>query len=324
MAYHPRIESKALTSFVTTRSRNSELWFANNRPLEEAILGYLAKFTARYKALVYAFAIEGNHIHAPIHFPGGNRASFMRDLNSCIARAVRRFVPEYSGGRFWGRRYSTEFLPGADDIEEYFFYTVLQPVQDGLVEQLHDYPGYNCFRDAIWGVEKNLKIVNWAGYNSAKRFNKNIRLDDFIQSVTFKYERLPGYENLSQGEYAKLMMRKLEERRRRIVADRRSKGLPFMGRERLLQRRPGALPVSTKTSVPFEHRPRVLSVNHDRRAFYRKWYFDVLNAYRVASLRYRQGDRKVKFPTGTFLPQIFEALTDSEKAGLKQRKKKPG
>ena len=73
--------------------------------------------------------------------------------------------------RFWERRYSAEFLPGAADIEEYFFYTVLQPVQDGLVEHLHEYPGYNCFRDAIWGIERTMTVVNWAGYNSAKRYN---------------------------------------------------------------------------------------------------------------------------------------------------------
>ncbi len=62
MSYHPRIEPKTVASFITSRSRNSELWFVNNRSLEEAILGYAAKFTERYKVTVYALAIEGSKL----------------------------------------------------------------------------------------------------------------------------------------------------------------------------------------------------------------------------------------------------------------------
>jgi len=310
MSYHPRIETAALASFITTRSRNSELWFINNRPLEEAILGYVANFAERYGVEMYAFAIEGNHTHCPALFPHLNRASFMRDLNSCIARAVKRLVPEFQGGRFWGRRYSAEFLPSAEDIEEYFFYTVLQPVNDGLVERLSDYPGYNCFRDAIWGVERKFKVVKWSAYNSAKRFNKSVKIDDYIQEFSLRYARLPGYEKLSQAEYAKIMMHKLEVRRRRIVAERYRRGLSFMGRSRLLSTARGSLPVLTKTSSRSDRRPRILSVNAERRRFYRAWYLGILNQYRAASARFRQGDRKIRFPAGTFLPCILDDLPE--------------
>lgn len=305
MSYHPRIETADLTSFITTRCRNSELWFVNNRPLENAILGYVGKFAARYDIKLYAFAIEGNHTHCVADFPGLNRAAFMRDLNSCIARSVRRLVPKFPGGPLWGRRYSVELMPAPEDVEEYFFYTVLQPVKDGLVQQLSDYPGYNCFRDAIWGMKRKFTVVDWARYNSAKRYNKSIRFDDYVRHITLKYERLPGYEKLSQAAYAKMMMRKLEERRQKIVADRLKVGLSFMGRNRLLTIEPGSLPVSTKTSSRYSHRPRILAVDHKRRAEYRDWYFSTLQQYIDASRRYRQGDRKVRFPAGTFLPLLF-------------------
>jgi len=324
MAYHPRIESKILTSLVTTRTRNSELWFVNNPGLEGSILGYLAKFAKRYQAQVYAFAIEGNHIHGVMHFPFANRASFMRDFNSCTARAVKRFVPEYPGGSLWGRRYSAEFLPAAEDIEEYFFYVALQPVQDGIVERLQDYPGYNFFQDAIWGIERHMKVMNWAKFNAARRFNKRVRVDTFIETVTLRYERLPGYESLSQVEYAKLMTKKLEERRLRIIEQRRREGKTFLGRDKALTIKPGSRPKSTKESSPFNHRPRILSINHERRAFYRKWYFDILNKYKEASLRYRQGDAKIKFPSGTFAPILFRLILDSEDPSAASiRKKKP-
>ena len=151
MGNHPRIETDEYSNFLTSRTINSQLWFVNNEPLENAILGYLAKYSEWRNVSLYAFAIEGNHTHTVADFPDNNRADFMRDLNAQIAKAVPRFVASHPGGPLWARRYSNEFLPSDEDLENWFFYTVLQPVQDGLVERISDYPGYNCFHDAVWG-----------------------------------------------------------------------------------------------------------------------------------------------------------------------------
>ena len=61
----------------------------------------------------------------------------------------------------WGRRFSNELPGDLTDIENYFFHTVLQPVKEGLVENLSDYPGYSCFPDAVWGKRRTSKIINW-------------------------------------------------------------------------------------------------------------------------------------------------------------------
>lgn len=304
MGYHPRIESTEYASFLTTRSRNSELWFVNNQELEEAILGYVAKFNNRYKVSLYALAIEGNHIQGPARFNEMNRAEYMRDLNSCIARAVPRHTPEYRGGRFWARRYSSEVLPGFEDIEEYFFYTALQPIQDGLVERIKEYPGYHFFHDAVHGIERKFKVVKWAEYNAAKRFNPSVPIKDYYEEVALRYERLPGYEHLSQNEYAKLMYQKLEERRLKIVAERRERNLKFLGREKLLRVRRGTLPKNTKTSTIESHRPRVLSVCDERRAQAKDWYFSIYFEYLEASKEYRSGNYSIQFPEGTYKPYI--------------------
>ncbi len=182
------------------------------------------------------------------------------------------------------------------------------------MERLSDYPGYNCFRDAIWGIAKEYTVVDWARYNSAKRYNKSVRFDDYVQHITLKYERLPGYEHMSQAAYAKMMMQKLEVRRQKIVADRYRSGKTFLGRYQVLQIKAGSLPVSTKTSSRYSHRPRILAVDPERRAFYLAWYFSVLQEYISASKRYRQGDRKVKFPAGTFLPLVFDRAKEPPKS----------
>ena len=303
MSYHPRIESDTIASFLTTRSRNSELWFVNNQELEHTILGFAAKYAKRYSVKLYALAIEGNHIQGAALFPNANRAPFMRDFNSSIARAIPRKVPTYPGGRFWARRYSNEFLPGSEDIEEWFFYTVLQPVQDGLVERISDYPGYNCFHDAVWGRKRKFKVVQWGAYHAALRRDSRVAIKDFTEVVELRYERVPGYEDLSQKEYAHMMQRKLEERRSAIVNKRGGKG--FVGPELLKLTVPGAVPRSTKRSSATDHRPRILSVCPKRRAEYKVWYFSIYFEYQEASESYRSGELDVEFPGGTYRPYLF-------------------
>ena len=304
MGNHPRIESRTEASFITTRSRNSELWFINNPELEHASLGYVAKFAQRYGVVLYAFAIEGSHNHTPALFPNANRADFMRDLNSCIARAVARYTPEYPGGSFWGRRYSSEILPSPEDIKEQFFYTVLQPVQDGLAPTISQSPGYNCFHDAVWGIKRKFTVINWAKYNAAKRKNPKVRIKDYTEIVTLEYARLPGYEHLSQKEYAKLMHQELEKRRVRIVEERIKSGKGFANPESLKLTPRGYRPKHTKTSDINSHRPRVLSRCPELREQTLTIYFSIIAEHKEASRRYRAGEFDVEFPPGTYRPYV--------------------
>lgn len=306
MGYHARIETCKIPTFQTTRTRRSELWFVNNPPLEEAILGYAAKYAARYSVKLYALAIEGNHIHFPALFPKANRAHFMRDFNSSVARAVPRYQSSYPPGRLWGRRYSAEYLPGEADTEEQFFYTVLQPVQDGLVDSIYKYRGYHCFEDAIMGRSRTFKVVRWKEYNDACRWNKSVSINDFTDRVELRYERLPGYEDVPPLEYARQMRAKLRKRTAAIIAAR--SGKKALGEEQLKRTIPGSLPYKTKTSTVTSHRPRVLSCDHARRAAGRAWYFSIYFQFREASARYRAGDLDAVFPPGTYRPPLFTVV----------------
>lgn len=293
------------SNLVTTRSRNSELWFINNNKLTEATLGYMAKFSQRYETTIYAFGIEGNHIHLVSDFKKLNRSSFMRDFNSCVARSVTRFCEGYRGGSFWARRYSNEFLPGDMDTEDYFFYTVLQPVQDGLVDRISDYPGYNCFHDAVYEVKKKFKVVNWSAYNQAKVYREEVKISDYIETVEFQYKRLPGYEHMSKKEYVEMMLLKLEERRVMAIREREARGKKdSLGRSRLLKIRAGSYPKMTKKSDLHSFRPRVLSKCHDRRVPCLKWYFQKLDAYFISSKEYRNGNFSQPFPEGMYKPYL--------------------
>ncbi len=302
MGYHPRIEVSDIASFSTIRTRNSELWLINNNKLENVILGNLAKFTTKHKVKLFGFAIEGSHLHGLAEYPECNRAAFKRDLNSMVAKSVAKHAPNYPGGRLWARRYSAEHTPEADDIEEKFFYIALQPIQDGLVDKLSEYPGYNFFHDAVSGIKRKFKVVRWGEYNERRRWDKKVNIKDYTDEYVLKYTRLPGYERLSQAEYKKLMYEKLEKRRIEIIAKRNK---PAVGQKTLLNKTPGTPAKNPKVSGRYTHRPRILSRRTDTRKAFVAWYFSIYFDYKDASKRYRRGEKNVKFPPGTYKPPIF-------------------
>ncbi|MFN8392999.1 MAG: hypothetical protein U0136_22080 [Bdellovibrionota bacterium] len=297
-----RIENPKYGSFVTARAINSQLWFVNNRPLEIFMLGYLAKYRDKYESKLYAFVMQGNHYHHVSQFPGCNRAAFQRDLGSRFADAVKRYVPEFQGGPLFERRYSAEALVYSEDIEEQFFYAALQPVHSGLCEFVEDYPGYNSFHDAIWGKERTVQVFRHGEYNECKRYNRNIKRKDFIDEHTLRYDRLPGYEHMTQREYAEMMLKKFEERRQVLVAEWKAKGHVFPTRKQLERTEPGTRPKKTKKSKRDSKRPLALSKRLSTLKEYREEYFPILAEYKLASERYLRGERDVVFPPGTYRP----------------------
>ncbi|MCB0320017.1 MAG: hypothetical protein KDD60_03770 [Bdellovibrionales bacterium] len=306
MPYHPRIECENLPNFTTTRSRNCELWFTGSYQLEQSILGHLAQLQERYGVILYAFAMEGSHKHEVACFPGGSRAPFFRDFNSATTRAVQRFSSSFPGGSLWARRYSNEFIIGDQDVEKQFFYTVLQPIQDGLVKSIDEYPGYNCFYDAVYGKEREYEVVNWTRYNSDRRWKKNIRIEEYTTTYTLQYARLPGYEELSQNEYAELMILKLKERTRELVHQREKAGKKFMGREKLLKVSAGTRAKNPKTSSRWSFRPRFICSCSKTLNAMLKWYFSMLNEFSEASYKFRiEGFSGAKFPPGMYKPPNF-------------------
>jgi REP element-mobilizing transposase RayT len=288
---------------MTSRTRNSELWLANNERVEKFTLGLLAKLSERYNPDIYGFAIEGNHLHTLARFPHLNRADFMRDLNSGVACSVKRYTRNYPGGGLWARRFSAEVVPAAEDIERQFFYTALQPVKDGLVSKLSEYPFYNCFHDAACGIKRKIKYLDTAAYNAALRHNPNTPKKDYITEYTLEYKRLPGYEHLSQKEYKDMMYKKLEIHRQEILAERARQGKTgFVGREALLKMTPGAPAKNSKSSHRYSHRPRVLCVCPERRAYFKSIYFSNYFRYKEASKRFLAGEIDVEFPPNMYRP----------------------
>ena len=295
-----RVETPQHSVLITVRTINSRLWFINNKALEHYILGYLAKYQQKYNVIVYALSIQGNHIHIIARFPKANMASFMRDLNARIAAGVAFHVREFLGGPLFERRYSSQILPLDQDTENYFFYSALQAVNDGISERISDYPGYNSIYDAARNRVRTYKVIRYGEYHTRRRNDPTLSPEDFTDKYLLRFSRLPGFEDMTQGVYEKEILKRLESRRLEKVSEWRKKGHRFLSKQELRKVISGSFPKKTKKG---NIRPIVLSSCRETKKKILDWYFGIVRSYREASKRFREGAMLVKFPPMTYLPQ---------------------
>ncbi|MBP9838206.1 MAG: transposase [Proteobacteria bacterium] len=308
MAQDLSYENSEYCFFATIRTINSRLWFVNNKLLEHKILAFLAKYQEKYQITIYGFILMGNHYHLIAKFPNENKASFFRSFNAIVAKLTNSLVGEYEGGKLWARRVRVQVLPNDDDILHWFYYLVLNPVSSGLVSKISDYESYNSFSDCTKGRVRKFKLVDWSDYRNRVRYNSVLKPNDCLREYKLTYSRLPGFEKLSQKEYAVILHKQMEERRAKLLLERQSQGKSLPSKKYLTQQVPGQRPKNTKTSKRDSYRPLVLTLCKETKQTFLSWYFSLLSKYKNISEQYRRGIRNVIFPNGTYRPFSYSSV----------------
>ena len=296
-----KITVKEEVSFNTIRTLYSILWFINNKAFEEEVLGYLAKYQEEYKFELNHFILMGNHYHMIAKFPLGNRHSFMQSFNKVFNNIAKRHIEDFPGGPLWSKRYSSQSLVRKEDRLHWFFYSALNPISSGLVDNIKDFNSYNGFFDAMNLRTREFKLVDWCKYHNNKRHNKNLKPSDCTKTYELKYSKLEGYENLSDAEYKDFIYKEYKQRSALLVEDMKAKGVKFMGKKKLEKLEPGSTPLESKKS---ETCPLILTLCKETRAKFMEWYRDISEKFKIASQRYLKGEYGVEFPMGTFKPIV--------------------
>jgi len=294
---------EGMSSFVTRRFRNSQLAYANNKGLEARVLGSLGKYLEKYEAKIYAFTIFGSHDHPMMKFKPQTKSHFFRDLGARTAEAVKKYIPNFGTGAVFEKRPSEQAI--TEDKEshlERLMYTIMQPIQAGLCKNLSDYPGFNSYKYIVSGKPLEVEFFNGSDFRRAKRKNKHVDPSLFIEKHEIKFERIPGYEHLSQKEYGNLIQAEYEKRRTKIIKELEAKGHVWPSPASLRRTKSTNCAKNPKRSTRETKRPLVLSVCMERRSEFLNYYFSILTAFKKASKSYLLGNRNAVFPEGTCIP----------------------
>jgi hypothetical protein len=276
----------------------------------ERILGALGRAAEYYEVDLYGFGFCSTHYHLLYGVEHGLQMSrFQGHLNSNLAREIGRL----HGWRekFWGRRYRP--MAVGDDREsqrERLKYVLSQPVKDGLVERVLQWPGPNAARALVDGKPLVGHWFNRTKEHYARRKGVDFDKYDYATRYEIELQRLPAYRADSSEEYRAMIVELLWEIEEEGAAKR--KGRKVLGVEKVLAQDP-CQPVGISKKSPasplfFSKQPGVhQAMTHDYRDFEDHYVSGSARMVEAAERGYRLDPRR-HLPDGSVPPAVVEAI----------------
>jgi len=284
-----------LTSYLVTRNTSERRYFLRpSKELRDAILYCIADAQARHPVAIHALCAMSNHIHIVLTDIDGIAPLFVQAMNQNISRFVNCSLGRF--GAMWegGARPNYCVLPKGGDVMDKVVYTLANPVNAGLVKEHHLWPG---------AISNSAQIAKGriTTMRPKKFFAKTT--DPELLTRELILTPVPGASVLSPEDYGKLIIDRVTAEEARIAEEREAKGLPWMGRRQCLAMDPYDAPV--KPWIPFSRRPKVSSKNDEARRDRIQRQKRFCDLYDAAKKEFREGNRNVAFPEGTFFLRVY-------------------
>jgi REP element-mobilizing transposase RayT len=290
----PRQVLPGRTYLITRRCSERRFLLRPDDRTNQAFWYCLAEAAERCHIEICAVLATSNHYHAICHDPEGRYPEFLQRFHQILAK-----VQNVHWGRWealWANEQtSVVHLVEPSDAFDKMIYVLTNPVKDHLVELATVWPGATSLFAQLHDEPIETRRPHW--------FFAEDTTMPLVATVRMK--RLPGFEHLSQQEWADMITTAI------AAVERTARD------ERLAQRRNGTGSGSVigcktlRTQSAFDHpksheprrerSPRVAAKNKWRRieALQRNKRF--LADYRAALLARRAGDTTVLFPCGSYL-----------------------
>lgn len=270
-------------TYMITRSTTQREFLLRPSALTNQIFLYcLAVAAERTGVLVHAVCVLSNHYHAIVTDPLGRLPEFYGWLHEFVGKHLNATY-----GR-WENCWSTEptsrvRLLDAAAVLDKVAYTIVNPVEAGLVSHHTQWPGVLLYRPGCTTIERPEGFFRDNGPTPPR--------------VTL--ELVPPPIGVADADVVEVIERCVTAREAQHRATARRKGRRFLGRAAVLAQRHTGRP---RTREPRRNlSPRVASRNKWARieALQRSKAF--VAAYRAAWHRWCAGVRDVLFPAGTYL-----------------------
>lgn len=290
----PRPVLKNKTYLVTRRCKDRRFFLRPSKSTNSIVTYLLGIAASRYQLQFHGWVAMSNHIHLVLTDVGARLPDAMHFLILQTSKAVGAEIGRWGG--FWeDGRYSRVELIGTPAIIAKIAYTVTNPVAAGRVRHAKDWPGVTS---ANWtfGEARKIRKPN-SRYLSGKDWEALVTLElvpppglSAAQATTLVQARVRSRE--------KAMERLLRMRRRQSANHTVEGPTKFAGLQRILAQDPFAAPETREKRRRLN--PTFASTDKQARkdAAERKRAFEV--AYRRALEAWRNGDRNVEWPPGTW------------------------
>ena len=255
------------------------------------VFGYcLGLALLRFGVQLHAVTVLCNHYHIDVTDLFGELPTFKHLLNMLVARAMNAH---------WGRFENFFATDAPSDVElatpeevlDRMVYTLTNPVKDRLVRCGAEWEGLTTY-----GMPFGSKMVfrRPEGF-----FDENGALPEEVVIEVSRPDILP---ELSDEELFAVLMRKVKDKERELVAQAKQDNKRFLGMRRVLRQRHTDTPASREPR--FNLNPRVASRSKWQRIAALQLNKQWLVAYREAYEKFVAGVRDVLFPDGTYLMRV--------------------
>ena len=279
----PRSVEPEKTYLITRRCSQGQFLLRPSDDLNRLVVYLLGVACALFGVRVHAACFMSNHYHLVVTDDAAQLPEFMHFFNALLARCVNRMLGRREAVFVAGSYHRVELLDEGAVMGE-MVYVLANPVKAGLVRRGQTWPGV---RLGPWHLNKGLRVTR-----PGKFFARGGAMPESAEL------RVSAPGELGHGDrFVARLSKAVDEREAEWIEEHRRSGTPFLGRTGVLMSSPMGHPVDG----PEPRKARVVAASDpeaEKAAIEAigQW----LDAYEAARCRFRSGDRKARFPAGTY------------------------
>ncbi len=263
-----------------------------DRETNNAFIYCLAVSAARCGIKVLFTVAMSNHHHTGIYDADGSYPAFIEHFHKLFAKCQNTLRGRWEN--FWSsEQTSVVRLVDPNDVLDKMTYALTNPVKDGLVERVSDWPGVTALESVLCG-----KVLVAA---RPKHFFREE--GPMPETVTLSFARPEGFADLSAQEFAALVEERVREVEKVFASQRRRTGVGVLGAKAVAAQRPTDSPSSRRQRR--EIVPRVAARSRWSRIEALLCNRAFRDAYAAARAAFAEGIRDIVFPAGTYWLRRF-------------------
>lgn len=278
-------------TYMATRSCSERRFFLKpSKAVNQALKFCWAVAAQKYGVELHGYCVMCNHLHPLTTDPKAQDPDFRQYAHSLIARCLNAILGR-SESFFGPPNHDTMVLEDEAAQIDAYAYALANPVAAGAVEYGYQWPGLRSRPRDIGKTE----IVRRPKYLFAKD-------GDMPEEVELTLTMLPALRDRPHAEAVQILEEAVVAEESRARAANRAKGVKYLGRRGIRKLNPFDSPTTQRKSG--ELNPRIKCKDPQQRKTALAQLKQHWSDYRVAFARYRQGDKDVEFPAGTYRMRV--------------------